>query len=457
MRTLVLISLVLIAGPLCEGSDWPQFRGPRARGLSTDESAPATPVRWDLETGENVLWNTEVPGLAHASPIVFEDRVYIATAVRSDAPSELSSLYGSDGYGAGESVDDEGAHDYRLLCLDALTGELIWTRTAHSGVPLVKRHPKATHANATPACDAEHVVVSFGSEGLFCFDHDGEPLWNVELGVLNVGAPGYPDKAGFQWGHASSPVLHGDRVLVQCDHEGESFLAAYSIEDGQELWRTAREEDSTWGSPAIAEQTASGRPQVIVNGYKHVGGYDLETGEAIWWLSGGGDVPVPTPVVVGGLVYLTSAHGRSAPMRAIRTIAEGEVDTLDPDDPFVAFNEPRRGNYMQTPLVRGDYLYSCSDGGVLSCFEAETGDPIYRERVGGGTTGFSGSPVSSGDALYLTGESGTVYVTSTGEDFELLAENELGETCLSTPAISAGRLFFRTRNHVICIAQTGSF
>lgn len=429
--------------------EWPQFRGPRARGVA--DGLP-TPTTWDVASGANVLWKTEVPGLAHASPIVHGGRVYVATAARTAAESELSSLYGSPGYGAGESVDDEGEHSFELHALDAETGELVWKSVAHVGVPRVKRHPKATHANPTPACDAEHVVVSFGSEGLYCFGHDGALRWRVDLGLLNVGAPRYPDKAGFQWGYASSPVLHGDRVVVQCDHEGESFLAAYALDDGRELWRTERDEDSTWSTPTIHDTSAHDRPQVIVNGYGELGGYDLETGEAVWNLYGGGDVPVPTPVVSDDVVFLTSAHGPSNPLRALKVTALGDVFPNDEEDTNVVWNLPRRGNYMQTPLVLEDRLYTCSDGGVLSCFDKATGDEIYRERLGSGDTGFSGSPVASSGRIYLTGESGAVFVVRAGDTFELLAENQLAETCLSTPAIADGRLYFRTRHHVVAIS-----
>ena len=199
------------------------------------------------------------------------------------------------------------------------------------------------------------------------------------------------------------------------------------------------------------ETAAGGRAQVIANGYKHVGGYDLETGAEIWRLSGGGDVPVPTPVVAGDLVYITSAHGPVRPIYAVRAEAEGTL-TLDADaHEDVVWCHRNRGIYMQTPLVYGAEIYLCSDGGILACFDAETGELLYRERVGDGTTGFSGSAVAADGKLYLSGESGEITVVRAGMDFEVLARNDMGETCMSTPAISNGRIFVRSRHHLTCL------
>ncbi len=422
--------------------NWPGFRGPGARGVS---QGPVPPESFDLESGHNLLWRTAVPGLAHSSPVVWGDRLFVTSAVRVGAESELSSLYGSPGYGAGEPVPDEGRHRFIVLCLDKRSGELIWQRTAYEGTPIVPRHPKATHANSTPAVDGRRVVACFGSEGLFAFDLDGQLLWKRDLGRLDVGAPGNPRE--MPWGYASSPTLHGDKVLVQCDMEGDSFLTALSAETGEELWRVAREEDSTWSSPTV--HVTSERAQVIVNGYKNIGGYDLESGEQLWKLEGGGDVPVPTPVVAHGLIYLTSAHGRSRPLRAIGVDASGELDGYD-----LVWNHERMGIYMQTPLVLGDLLYACSDGGVLGCFDAITGELVYRERMGDGKTGFTSSAVACGDRIWWVGEDGEVLCVRHGPEFEVLARSRLGENCLATPAISAGVLYFRTRRGVVAVGAS---
>jgi outer membrane protein assembly factor BamB len=449
----LFLSLAAVGGTTDDEDDWPSFRGHRARGVA---EGYATPEKWSVPDGNGVAWRTPVPGLAHSCPIVWGDHVYVTTAVRAEGEAELSSLFGSPGYGAGESVLDEGVHLFKLYCLSAATGEVLWERTAHEGVPAVKRHPKSTHANSTPACDAERVVVFFGSEGLYSFGHDGELQWKRDLGVLDAGAPklnGTEDTASLQWGFASSPVLAGDRVIVQCDIQDQSFVAALDAKTGKDLWRTDRDENPTWSTPTVHERGAGERAQVILNGFKHIGGYDLETGKELWKLVGGGDVPVPTPVVVHGLVFLTSAHGRLAPIYAIDVEAEGLL-TIDPEDcEYMAWSYPRRGIYMQTPLIYGEELYMCSDGGILACFDAGTGEMIYRERLGDGRSGFSASAVAADGKLYFTGEDGTVHVVLPGPDFEVIERNDLGETCMATPAVSRGRLFFRTRGHVVAVGE----
>lgn len=437
--TTAVLSLLLVS---LQDPNWPSFRGPRACGVA---EGFATPVEWDVPAGKNVLWRTPIPGLAHSSPVVWGERVFVTSAMRVKGESELSSLYGSPGYGAGESVPDEGEHAFEVFCLNKKTGELLWKRTAHTGVPEIKRHPKSTHANSTPACDAGHVLAFFGSEGLFCYDHQGKLIWSRDFGVLDASAPRAAD---LQWGFASSPVIHGDRVIVQCDVQEASFLAALSLADGKELWRTPRDETPTWCTPTVLDAGPDGKGQVLVNGYKHIGAYDLGSGAEIWKLVGGGDVPVPTPVVAHELVFLTSAHGQFRPLRAVPVAAKG---TLAAEN--LAWNQPSGGIYMQTPLVYGEELYACSDGGILACHDALTGDVVYRERLGDGTSGFSSSAVAADGRIYFTSEGGQVYVVTAGPDFEVVAVNELGETCLATPALSEGVLFFRTRGHLVAVGN----
>lgn len=434
------IALLLLLALQDSGSNWPSFRGHRANGVA---EGFATAVEWDVPSKKGVLWRTAVPGLAHSSPVVWGERVFVTSAVRSKGEAELSSLYGSPGYGAGESVEDEGEHAFELHCLHKKTGELLWKRTAHTGAPRVKRHPKSTHANSTPACDAGHVVAFFGSEGLYCYDHAGNLLWRKDLGVLESAAPRQSD---LQWGFASSPVIHENRVIVQCDVQNGSFLAVLALADGKELWRTPREEKSTWSTPTVLDAAGDRKAQILVNGYYHIGAYELADGSEVWKLVGGGDVPVPTPVVAHDLVFLTSAHGPDRPLRAVAVGAKGELAASD-----LAWNQASGGIYMQTPLVYGEEIYACNDGGVLGCHDARTGALIYRERLGDGTSGFSSSAVGAEGKIYFTSEEGKVHVVAAGPDFEVVAVNDLGETCLATPALSEGVLFFRTRGHVVAI------
>ena len=434
--------------------DWPQFRGHRARGQSPARGMVAT--RWDVESGEGVVWRVPVSGLAHSSPIVWGNRVYVTTALRTAGTAKLSSLYGSEGYGSGDSVPDEGEHSYQLICLDKRDGKLLWKQEAHRGVPLTKRHPKSTHANSSPACDSERVIAFFGSEGLHAFDHEGNKLWSRNFGVLDAGAPNGVDPSEadqYQWGFASSPVLYEDKVIVQCDIQAQSFLTVLDASTGKDIWRVARDEPPTWSTPQVHEVGAGDKPQIIVNGYKHIGGYELESGKELWKLVGGGDVPVPTPIVEEDLIYITSAHGRVRPIYAIHADAEGLLSADASQCEALEWSHLNRGIYMQTPLVDDGLLYCCSDGGILAVFDAFRGEGVYRERLGRGQSGFSGSAVQANDMIYFTAESGTVHVIRAGPEFDEVAVNDLGETCLSTPAISEGRLFFRTRGHLVCVGE----
>ncbi len=428
------------------GVHWPSFRGPQASGIA--EGYP-TPTTWNAETSKNIAWKTRIPGLGHSGPAIWGDHIFVTTAVsEEDDPKLKVGLYGDV-----RSVNEAVSHRWTVLCLDKRSGGILWEQLAHEGVPKAKRHPKSTHANPTPATDGKHVVTFFGSEGLYCYDVEGKLLWRKDLGMLN--SAWYVDPKA-QWGFGSSPIIFEGKVIVQCDVLGDSFIAAFDVKGGRELWRTPRDDVATWSTPTV--HRGAGRAQVIANGYKHIGGYDVGTGKELWKLLGrGGDIPVPTPVVAHELIFITSAHGAQRPIFAIRTSAAGDVAVPDDEtaNEGVGWVARRAGNYMQTPIVYGEYLYCCLDNGMLSCYEAKTGKQLYRNRLGRGRTGFSASPVAGDGKLYFASEEGDVYVVKAGPAFELLATNPLGEICMATPAISEGVLFFRTRGHLVAVAAGG--
>jgi outer membrane protein assembly factor BamB len=419
-------------------ADWPSFRGPGASGLGTG----ATVTEWDVESGANLLWKTPIPGLGHSSPVIWGDRIFVTTAVPETGTSSLKvGLYGDIA-----AHEDGRSHAFKLLAVDRGSGELLWERVAHVGVPRVKRHLKASHANPTPATDGERVVAFFGSEGLYAYDLDGELLWKKDLGVLDSG---YFQVPTAQWGFASSPILHDGKVIVQVDIQQGSFIAAFDAADGRELWRTPREEVPTWSTPAVVPYSGGEQAsmQVVANGWKHIGGYDLETGRELWKLSGGGDIPVPTPVHADGRIVITSAHGAQRPIYVLDTGARGEIST---DDPAMLWWEQRAGNYMQTPLLHGGLGYFCLDNGVFSIFDMASGKRLVQQRLGGGG-GFTASPVAADGKLYITSEQGATHVLGLGREYAPLAVNELGETVMSTPAIADGVLYFRARHHLFAI------
>ena len=439
---LFTFALLLATGATASAAHWPQYRGPHASGV---DATTALPTTWNIATGENIRWTTPIPGLAHSSPIVWGDRVYVATAVSSAGKVDLKvGLYGNI-----DAAKDDASHQWRLLALDKTTGKVAWNIVAHESVPKVARHTKATHCNSTPATDGRHLVAIFGSEGLFCFDAaTGNLRWKKDLGPMDAG---YFASPSAQWGFASSPVIYDGKVIVQCDVQMGSFLAAFDVRDGRELWRTPRSDVPTWGTPTVV--AAAGRTQIAVNGWHHSGGYDFATGRELWKHDGGGDIPVPTPIVAGELIYFTSAHGRSRPMRAVRADATGDITPPEAGKlhAAVAWEQEKRGNYMQTPILVGDLLYGCADIGLLTCFDAKTGEVRYSQRLAQNAEGYTASPVSDGRHLYFTSELGNVFVIPATGKFSVAAINKLEETCLATPAISDGALFFRTRDKLVAV------
>lgn len=433
-----LLSLVALS---THAADWPQFRGPQASGV---DSSKALPTKWNVKTGENVHWQTPLPGLGHASPIIAGDRIYVATAVGPGDPELKVGLYGDI-----QPLTEDSPHQWRLLALERASGKVLWNVSGHEAVPRVKRHPKATHCNSSPATDGKHIVTIFGSEGMFCFDIDGRLLWKKDLGPMDSGFFAVPSA---QWGFASSPIVHDGKVIVLCDVQTNSFLAAFDLPTGKELWRTPRADVPTWSCPTIVE--TGGRKQIVVNGWHHSGGYNFVDGKELWRLKGGGDIPVPTPIFANGLIYLTSAHGKLRPMRAIRPEATGDITHPAPDgtNAAIAWVHPRQGNYMQTPIAVSNRVYGCTDGGVLTCFDGATGKIVYSERLGV-TQGYTASPVSDGRHLYFAGETGKTIVVPVGEKFSVAATNDLGEICLATPAIADGTIFFRTQKKLIAVGN----
>lgn len=440
------ISVLLACTPLTaselRSSDWPSFRGPQASGVA--EGYPL-PERWSVANGDGVRWKVSIPGLGHSSPVVVGELVCVTTAISSAGRDELRvGLYGDI-----SPVAAETSHRFEVRCLDKRTGAVAWTRTAHVGVPRVKRHPKSSHANPTLASDGSRLVALFGSEGLFAYDLRGAPLWKRDLGLLDSGFFQVPDA---QWGFASSPVIHAGRVIVQADVQRDSFLAAFDARTGQQLWRTPRADVPTWSTPTVHEGPEG--TQILLNGWKSIGGYEFETGFERWRMRGGGDIPVPTPVVAHGLAFITNAHGGGSPIYAIRTAARGEL--MVPADgrssAHVAWSHPRDGAYMQTPIVYGDLLYVCRDNGVLGVYRARTGERLAQLRLGDGTTGFSASAVAGDGKLYYTSEEGDVFVLKADARPSVVARSTLGEVTMATPAVSEGVLYFRTRSSMLAIA-----
>ena len=380
MSKLALLALAFTAAMGAEGVDWPSFRGPEASGVAEGYS---TPVKWDAASGDNILWRSAIPGLGHSSPVVWGDRLFVATAVSGKPKDHLRvGLYGDI-----ESVEDDSEHEWRVLCLDKNSGEILWRKTVRRSIPIIKRHTKATHANSTLVTDGTRVVAFFGSEGLYCLDMDGNLLWKRDLGRLDSGYFRVPEA---QWGFGSSPILADGKVIIQCDVQKGSFLAVIDLEDGGDVWRTPREDVPTWSTPALLR--ADGREQVVVNGWKQIGGYDLDSGRQLWKMRGGGDIPVPTPIFGDGLVFITNAHGSMSPVYAIRPEATGDVSLAEGEssNSGVAWSVRTGGGYMQTPIYYRGNLYVSRNNGVLTCFRAKDGEKTLSSALGERKDGLHG-------------------------------------------------------------------
>ena len=451
MKRILSVALCLCLSAIANAQkattqNWPAFRGANASGVA--DGVP-TPTSWDATKSTNILWKTAIPGLAHSSPVVWGDRVYVTTAVSSKG----NEYFRHGLYGDVDSDKDTSPHTWHVYSLDKRSGKIIWDKIAYEGVPKIKRHIKSTHASSTPATDGKHIIAFFGSEGLYCYDINGKLVWKQDLGVLDGGWFYDPD---YQWGTASSPIIYKNMVIVQCDVQKNSFIAAYDINNGKRLWMTPREEIPSWGTPTIYE--GKSRVELITNATKAVRSYDPATGKELWKFSGNPEVTATTPIVGHDLIFICNSYRPNQPIYAVRPGATGDISLKDgkTSNEFIAWSYQRGGTYMPTPIIYGDYFYACNNNGVLSCYNAKTGEKIYQQRIGDKGGAYSASPVAADGKLYLSSEDGDVFVVKTGPKYELMATNPMGEVLMATPAISDGMIFVRGQHSVFCIAESAT-
>jgi outer membrane protein assembly factor BamB len=440
-RTLQVFMLILIAVQLF-AQNWPAFRGRNASGI---EEGKRLPSAWNIERGENVLWKTPIPGLAHSSPIVWGDRIFVTTAIASDQ-NRIMQIGQVNPMGL---ANDMSKQSWRVYCLDRATGKVLWEKIAQEAEPRVKRHPKTTHASATPATDGKHLVVLFASGGLYCYDLKGNLRWSQDLGVLNAN---WADKPEVQWGPASSPIIYKNLVIVQCDIEKDSFIAAYNVGSGKRAWMTQRKTIPSWSTPTVVE--GKHRAELIVSGSDDIRGYEPMTGRELWSLRPTSRITVPTPFAAGDLIYAASGYGRGIqPIYAIVPGASGDISMKEgtSNSAQIAWSTQKGAPYITTPIVYQGYLYICGYNGVLACYDAKTGERKYEQRLGNGGF-FSSSPVAGDGRIYAVSEDGEAYVVRAGPKFELLSANPMGEVCMATPALSRGMIIIRTLTQLIGIS-----
>ena len=436
MRRLPLLLGLLvpaIAAAAVVAGDWPRWRGP----FNTGVARGGAPVEWSAT--KNVKWKVEVPGRGHSSPVIWEDRIYLTTAVprgQGAAPSREGSTFGS--------TEAQPEYDFLVLCYDKDDGSEIWRQTALTAAPHEGYHATyGSFASNSPVTDGETLIAFFGSRGVFAYHLDGKLRWKKNLGVEM--------RMRNAFGEGVAPVLHDNVLLLTFDHEGQSFLAALDKRDGKELWRVERDEPSNWAPPLVLEH--EGALQAVVAATNKVRSYELSSGKLIWEASGLGLNTIPAPVTDGERVYVMSGY-RDPNLLAIRLGGEGDLTGSE----AIEWTNQRGNAYTASPVLEDGVLYVVTDRGMLSAFDTATGEPHYLQQRLPNPYSFKSSPVAADGKLYLATEQGDVVVVAMGTGYKPLAVNSMGdEFFIATPAVSDGELFLRGRTTLYCISgQAGA-
>jgi len=422
-----------------QAPNWPQFRGPGARGVSTGADLPE---QWSAT--ENIAWKAELPGRGWSSPIVWGKRVFLTTAVslgESEGPKKGLYL-------GGERRDvPQPEHQWKVLCLDLSSGKVRWEKTVHQGQPAGPKHLKNSYASETPVTDGERVYAYIGNAGVYCLDLKGGLVWSKSL---------EPHKVRAGWGTAASPVLHEDRLYLVNDNDEQSYLLALDKRTGKEIWRADRDEKSNWSTPFVWENEK--RTEIVTAGTGKVRSYDLE-GKLLWWFKGMSSITIATPYADNDLLYVTSGFvmDKSRPIYAIRPGGSGDISLAadETNNSAIAWCLPTAAPYNPTTLVYDHVLYVLHDGVVLSAYNARTGEMFYhRERLPEGLH-FTASPWACNSRVFCLNEDGVTFVVRVGQRFELLHTNKLAEDdmCLATPALAGDRLLIRSAARLYCIKK----
>jgi len=419
MRSVLLtITVMLLLLSAVQADNWPHWRGDNGNSVSLTATPP---IEWSAT--KNVKWKTKVPGSSSGSPVIWEDRVFIVTAVGSGATGDkpISELV------------------FKVLCYDRETGKPLWEKDAVTAKPHQKTHSTNGFASASPCTDGERVYAHFGSRGIFCYTIDGEFVWKRDdLGNMETRN---------DFGEGSSPTLAGSKLIVPWDHEGPSYIAALDKLTGKTIWKQARDEPTCWATPLIVEH--GGKKQVVMNGQTCARAYDLETGKELWRCGGQTQRPAASAVAAGGMVYVGSGF-RGAFLGAFKLNGSGDIAGTD----SVAWSVDRDTPDIASPVLSGDRLYfHKGKKGVISCLNAKTGEPYFASQRLPNLSTIYASPVAAGGHVYFTGRSGnTVVIKDTGK-LEVVATNSLGETIDATPAPVDNELFIRGENHLFCLAK----
>jgi outer membrane protein assembly factor BamB len=397
------------------------------------------PVEWS--EGKNVKWKTAIPGKGHATPIIWEDTIFILTAVETDEEAQAVEKDESEPQSGhmGLTQRTTKVHKFMVLAIDRKDGKILWERTAKEEVPQEGTHQMGSFASHSPVTDGERLYAYFGSRGLFCFDMEGKLLWERDFGQLSK---------RMEFGEGSSPALYGDKIIVNWDHEGQSFIVALDKITGKDVWKVDRDEHTSWSTPYVVE--VNGNPQVITSATTFIRSYELETGKLIWQCRGMTQNAIPTPFAEGGFLYLMSGFRGNA-LLAIR-LADAKGDITDTD--AIIWRLDKDTPYAPSGLLyKGKLYFLRGNNGILSCLDAKTGKEQYTGKRLEGMGNVFASPLAAKDRIYIVGQKGTMYVIKHGPEFKVLAKNSLDDNFNASPVVIGDQLFLRGYKSLYCIEE----
>lgn len=431
---LLATSLLAATARATGGANWPQWRGPSGQGISNEKDLPN-----EWSPTKNIKWKTAIAGRGHSSPIVWGNRIFLTTAVEGPVVQGAKAVtHFDDGkeYIHPDSVGADHQHSFMVMCLDRDTGKILWQQTAFEGTPYDNRHRKASYAASTPATDGKYVYAFFGTEGLFAYDLNGKLAWKASVGKLGT----------FGMGVGTSPVLFNNLLIIQCDEESgaASFMVALDKTTGKEVWRTPRKVQASWATPLLV--TAGNHSEIITTGNEAVIAYDPSNGKELWRHKGTESNAIPSPVANNEMVFISAGFPAKIAM-AIKLGGSGDLTDT------VAWQYAKGTAYVPSPILYGDYLYLTTDRGILTCLDAKTGEVKYEGgRVPVPAT-FTASPVAFDGKILLTSEDGDTFIVKAGPKHEIIGTSSVGEPVYASPAIADGRIIIRGERNLYAIGN----
>jgi outer membrane protein assembly factor BamB len=433
---IAVVSLAVATIGSSAAGNWPQWRGPDGSGISNEKNLPA-----EWSTTKNIKWKTPIDGRGHSSPIVWENKIFVTTAIEGEeVPGAKAAKHMIDNkeFVHPDSIGANKKHTFKVIALNRDTGKILWQSVAWEGTPFDDRHRKSSYAASTPATDGKMVYAFFGSEGLYAYDFNGKLAWKIDLGKMGT----------LGMGTATSPIIFENLVILQCDEENgtASFIVALDKKTGKEVWKTPRKIQVSWSTPLLVK-TAK-RAELITSGTESIVSYDPATGKELWTHKGVESNAIPSPVANSEFVYLVAGFPAKIAM-AIKLGGSGDLTGT----PNVPWTYAKGTAYVPSPILYGDYLYLTTDRGILTCIDAKTGEVKYEGgRIPIPAT-FTASPVAFDGKILMTSEDGDTFIIKAGPKHEILGTNSVGEPVYASPAMADGRIYIRGEKNIYAIGS----